>query len=129
MNLVSDRRANLALKVLIVAGLMAGTSAIAYARFMDHRADVTAREGVTFAGILAMKSRAAAARFPGAQAAAQGRTGVRATIAIECQMVPDGTLAEEAGADEVDPVEETPLDEAAIFQAPVLPPGTLILRD
>ncbi|MBL8759048.1 MAG: hypothetical protein JNK35_11520 [Phycisphaerae bacterium] len=60
MNLVSDRRANTALIVLIVSGLTAGMSAITYARYTDMRTEQIGREGVTLSAVLAMKARAAA---------------------------------------------------------------------
>lgn len=60
MNLVSDRRANAALIVLIVAGLTAGMSAITYARYTEVRTEQIGREGVSLSAVLAMKARAAA---------------------------------------------------------------------
>lgn len=60
MNLVSDRRANTALIILIVSGLTTGMSAITYARYTDLRTEQMGREGVSLSAVLAMKARAAA---------------------------------------------------------------------
>lgn len=120
MNLVSDRRANLALHGVIIAGAVAALSAISYARYMDQRADATAREGVTLAGILEMKARVASTR----------RTGVPATYATDPAPLEDAQHdADATPTEEPEPSESESLGEAAIFEALAAPAGTMILRE
>ncbi len=123
MNLVSDRRANIVLHAIIVVGLTAGMSAITYARYMDHRAEVTAREGVMLVKVLEMKSRAAQARRSGGCTAHPNARTARTDVHGTDEAETDAAHAEDSG-------DETSLDEA-VFEAGMLvfPTETIIVRD
>jgi len=102
MNLVSDRRANTALIVLIAAGLTAGMSAITYARYTDMRTEQIGRAGVSLSAVLAMKARAAAAHPNRVCCPAEG------PIDHDAADVADGAPADEAGCFESDPAADAP---------------------